>query len=408
MLDILRNAPETKYTKVIMMTALSQAEDKSRADKLGADRYLVKSQVTLEDVANVVREVLEGDQATATPAEAVPDPTPPSPPTAAPTPPPAASPSNDVLVATDPSAPLASTAIPYPATTTAASTPVTSTSAPEPVVVASSLTPVVNPVPGPTIPEIQAVRGAPQPAEQTSETLESIANPIIEVDGESDATQVQAPPANDDTTQVATSEDKDLPPLVEPPQPEAIKVELPKAPGEASEPAASVPFPVTESKPESEPEPEADFVGPSLAEALASEEDSASNTKPEDKNLNLATPDLPTVINGSSVSTVVSPTVEPPSATETSPTPIEKPSAPAPPPPAPLPDTPVTTSSGNNGADFSGKKVILPINDPTATPDIDRLLANEERNAAVANPVANTVITPEQKSQNDDLNNIAL
>lgn len=60
MLDILRSTPETKETKVIMMTALSQAEDKTRADKLGADRYLVKSQVTLEDVAKVAREVLQG------------------------------------------------------------------------------------------------------------------------------------------------------------------------------------------------------------------------------------------------------------------------------------------------------------------------------------------------------------
>jgi len=59
MLDILRSTPETKDTKVIMMTALSQAEDKDRADKLGADRYLVKSQVTLEDVAKIAREVLE-------------------------------------------------------------------------------------------------------------------------------------------------------------------------------------------------------------------------------------------------------------------------------------------------------------------------------------------------------------
>jgi CheY-like chemotaxis protein len=61
MLDILRSTPETKNTKVIMMTALSQAEDKTRADKLGADRYLVKSQVTLEDVAKVAREVLAGE-----------------------------------------------------------------------------------------------------------------------------------------------------------------------------------------------------------------------------------------------------------------------------------------------------------------------------------------------------------
>lgn len=61
MLDIIRSTEETKNSKVIMMTALSQAEDKERATKLGADRYLVKSQVTLEDVAKVAREVLESD-----------------------------------------------------------------------------------------------------------------------------------------------------------------------------------------------------------------------------------------------------------------------------------------------------------------------------------------------------------
>jgi CheY-like chemotaxis protein len=72
MLDILRSTPETKDTKVIMMTALSQVEDKARADKLGADRYLVKSQVTLEDVAKVTREVLGGDRgSTAVPAQPV-------------------------------------------------------------------------------------------------------------------------------------------------------------------------------------------------------------------------------------------------------------------------------------------------------------------------------------------------
>lgn len=71
MLDILRSTPETKNTKVIMMTALSQAEDKMRADKLGADRYLVKSQVTLEDVAKVAHEVLSGEEPAAPAPEAV-------------------------------------------------------------------------------------------------------------------------------------------------------------------------------------------------------------------------------------------------------------------------------------------------------------------------------------------------
>lgn len=91
MLDILRSTPETRDTKVIMMTALSQAEDKSRADKLGADRYLVKSQVTLEDVAKIAREVLEGVPAdSGTPSsDSVIASTQPDPPTVPSSPPPA-------------------------------------------------------------------------------------------------------------------------------------------------------------------------------------------------------------------------------------------------------------------------------------------------------------------------------
>lgn len=80
MLDILRSTPETKNTKVIMMTALSQAEDKARADKLGADKYLVKSQVTLEDVARVAAEVISGETTpTPTSGAAAPAPVSPSP-----------------------------------------------------------------------------------------------------------------------------------------------------------------------------------------------------------------------------------------------------------------------------------------------------------------------------------------
>ncbi len=78
-LDILRSTPETKNSKVVMMTALSQAEDKSHADKLGADRYLVKSQVTLEDVVRVVKEVMGSGQA-APPSAVAPVPTPSNPP----------------------------------------------------------------------------------------------------------------------------------------------------------------------------------------------------------------------------------------------------------------------------------------------------------------------------------------
>jgi CheY-like chemotaxis protein len=97
MLDILRSTNGIKQTRVIMMTALSQAEDQERAKKLGADRYLVKSQVTLEDVVKTVHEVLEDapvepetppPAAVAIPATPVAQPVTPSPMQVSPTPPP--------------------------------------------------------------------------------------------------------------------------------------------------------------------------------------------------------------------------------------------------------------------------------------------------------------------------------
>jgi len=58
MLDILRSTSETKNIKVIMMTALSSEDQRARGEALGADRYLVKSQVGIEDVVRTVHEVL--------------------------------------------------------------------------------------------------------------------------------------------------------------------------------------------------------------------------------------------------------------------------------------------------------------------------------------------------------------
>lgn len=54
-LDILRQTPETTGMRVIMLTALSQAKDKERAEKLGADDYLVKSQVVISDVISRIK-----------------------------------------------------------------------------------------------------------------------------------------------------------------------------------------------------------------------------------------------------------------------------------------------------------------------------------------------------------------
>ena len=69
MLDILRSTTETKGIKVIMMTALSSEEQRLRGVALGADRYLVKSQVGIEDVVRTVHEVL-GDAPVTTQAPA--------------------------------------------------------------------------------------------------------------------------------------------------------------------------------------------------------------------------------------------------------------------------------------------------------------------------------------------------
>ncbi|MDO8335394.1 MAG: response regulator [Candidatus Saccharibacteria bacterium] len=80
MLDILRSTTETKNIKVIMMTALSSDEQRKRGEQLGADMYLVKSQVGIEDVVKAVHQVL-ADKPGAAPAAPAAAPTPPLAPT---------------------------------------------------------------------------------------------------------------------------------------------------------------------------------------------------------------------------------------------------------------------------------------------------------------------------------------
>ena len=58
MLDILRSTTETKDVKVIIMTALSSEDQRKRGEQLGADKYLVKAQVGIEDVVRAVHETL--------------------------------------------------------------------------------------------------------------------------------------------------------------------------------------------------------------------------------------------------------------------------------------------------------------------------------------------------------------
>jgi CheY-like chemotaxis protein len=173
MLDILRNTEGLKETKVIMLTALGQADDKTRADSLGADRYLVKSQVTLEDIVKAAQELLTGtspDAAPATAAAPAPTPTPvatpvavaippaPTPMTVAVPPQPVAAPS--VPVAAPPVAP-----VPVAAPVTVESpmpAPVAAPVAPTPVAPVAVAAPPAQPAPLPPAPQ-PAVPPAPAP-----------------------------------------------------------------------------------------------------------------------------------------------------------------------------------------------------------------------------------------------------
>jgi CheY-like chemotaxis protein len=73
MVENMRAAPELANVKVVMMTALGQAEDRARGEKLGVVKYLVKSQVTLEDFVRIIKEVMPPDQAGSAPAAVQPD-----------------------------------------------------------------------------------------------------------------------------------------------------------------------------------------------------------------------------------------------------------------------------------------------------------------------------------------------
>lgn len=55
-----RSMPETAQAKIIVMSALNQPEDMQKAKSLGADDYLVKSQIQMDEVADVVKRVLAG------------------------------------------------------------------------------------------------------------------------------------------------------------------------------------------------------------------------------------------------------------------------------------------------------------------------------------------------------------
>lgn len=144
-LDIIRTTPEIAHTRVIMMTALSAPEDKQRGEKLGVDKYLVKSQVTLEEMVDTIKEVLGSaapavdskEQVLGTGGQRMPGEAPTeAPPTAAVAPP-------APQVANEPEA----TTAPAPATDTPA--PQTATEMPAPPMPGDSISPTTGSTPTP-------------------------------------------------------------------------------------------------------------------------------------------------------------------------------------------------------------------------------------------------------------------
>ena len=198
MLDILRSTPETSKIKVIMMTALSSDDQRMRGESLGADRYLVKSQVGIEDVINTVHEVL-GDKANAnaganldiastvaaTPAPAAPAPAP-------------APEATDEVMSTAPAAPQV---IPQAPVAPAPVAPVAPAPAPAPVAPAPAPAPVIPEAPAPVAPVAPApapapVAPAPAPAPEAPQPAqpnggERVIQPINDPNAETNREEMQ-------------------------------------------------------------------------------------------------------------------------------------------------------------------------------------------------------------------------
>jgi CheY-like chemotaxis protein len=386
MLDILRNTDGLKHTPVIMLTALGQTEDQKRANNLGADKYLVKSQVTLEDIVAAAKELLEGNGLGGISA------VPPAP------------------AGTSPSAPAAA----------ASATPVTT---------ASAVIPVAEP---------PAEPGAPTPpAPVTPQPVTSVASPAApSPTPPSPATPVAAPalatpPAPEPATAISPvpkplAEELAAEPTTPAPAPAASTPEAPADPALESKAQAAVTDTATQSLEAEEaalqaqiasyakePGEDPPVVDPATAAeaAVKANNDEAINEAVEE--LHESTPPPVAPAEPPSVANVPAPT--PPT-----PAPAPTPAAPAAataPVPATAPAVPELVKTSDN-VNVAGKKVISPISDPAAKPNLDVLLAKEAAatppppptpvvDGAAITPPGGTVI-PQTPGQGYDPNTVAL
>jgi len=262
MLDILRSTTETKDIKVIMMTALSSEDQRARGEALGADRYLVKSQVGIEDVVRTVHDVL-GDSIAATPSTG-----PVFPPAAAPAPVTAAP------VAPTPTA-IPVFSAPAPAPTPQFTAPAPQTQAPQPVA-------QVAPAPAPYTPPVAATP-AVAPVTEPTVAPAPVAPFAVEppLDAPVQSFDIPAPAAEVAPAPVTAPQ-----PVYTTPEPAFTPAPQPTVP---VAPAAPVTFP----QPSTLPAPTAPFSSP----RPASLGDRVINPLPSADSLNSGTVDLATQMN---------------------------------------------------------------------------------------------------------------
>lgn len=413
MLDILRNTEGLRDVHIIMLTALGQAEDKTRADQLGADRYLVKSQVTLEDIVTAVHELLNPAEAqpaavspetAAPPAPSAPAEQPAAPePSVAVTPAPAESPAP-----ADPITPAAPVAQPAPDTIESAGQGITVVPPPEPAAAPmpalSPPTPVVDPIaaaPAPTplppapeppvsTPVVQPPVDNTIPAAITPEQATPPAPNLTPEAAASTATVAQAQPQSASAEEQAVNEQIQsfvntpvapttipghagpvMPGSAMPPAPVAVTSQFATTPQQSPAPtpaeqsAVAMPTaPATTSPPTVNPLPADPSGSPSLVMADAIK-DLVDSTQQQP-----AAPAEPRIITPPSEATqpAYAATNTTPDSTSLTAIPTASPTDPT---------VPVATPADSAGA--THKKVISPISSPESVqpPDLNQLLAKE-------------------------------
>jgi CheY-like chemotaxis protein len=313
MLDIMRNTDGLKTVKVIMLTALGQSEDKTRADALGADRYLVKSQVTLEDIVNAAGELLNETTPAATPTPA---------------------PAAHINVT------------PPEATPPAVAEPIVVTPPPsiEPVAVVPAPAPVPVPTPAP----------APAPAPAAEEPVAPQAEPAVVETPAPIAAPVAAPTAAPEVIKPVTPAPNQTDPVVATPAP----IEVTPEPDTEPTSAASTDATSADITPAREPSTLAEEEAFMQAQIDQFVKDSPDKTASDSDQLIAAAGN---VIVGAPASTEAT-------SAETA---IQ----------APVVEDATSNAGSSNSVH---KKVIQPINDINAKPDINALLAIEEAKEAAS------------------------